>query len=163
MFVCLFLCFFVPSKLWTLPNESQPNQTKPNQIWPNKIDLSQPKPNQIKANQTKPHQNPSKSKLVLAVRGCYLSVIYIFFDRVVIDSERLFHSDSECSPKLIYNFIFLSFCLFVTSILGLWPNKLNLTKHSTLHHIRPNKNSQVHTQTQKSTYKLTRQYWIWCG
>ena len=42
-----------------------------------------------------------QSKLVLAVGGCYLSVIYIFLDRLVIDSDRLFHSDSGCSQKLI--------------------------------------------------------------
>ena len=42
-----------------------------------------------------------QSKQVLAVGGCYLSVIYIFLNRVVINSDRLFHSDSGCSPKLI--------------------------------------------------------------
>jgi len=48
-----------------------------------------------------------QSKLGLAVRGCYLSVIYIFLDRVVIDSDRLFHSDSGCSPKLIDFILFI--------------------------------------------------------
>ena len=64
MFLCLFLCLFVPSKLWTWLNESQQIQTKPNKIWPYKINPSHPKPNQIKANQRSPHhlnQNPSKS------------------------------------------------------------------------------------------------------
>ena len=33
--------------------------------------------------------------------GCWFRVIYIYLDRLVIDSDRLFHSDSGCSPKLI--------------------------------------------------------------
>ena len=36
-FVCFCVCFCVPSKLWTLLNESQLNQTKPIQIWLYKI------------------------------------------------------------------------------------------------------------------------------
>ena len=58
-----------------------------------------PKPNSAKLNLTTPSKliklKPIKLKII------FLSVIYIFLIRVVIDSDRLFHSDSGCSPKLI--------------------------------------------------------------